>query len=74
MNTVGTPKMSATENETASEAIAPPAMDVVVQGKIGQKLRETYQQVVNEPIPPRLLALLDELKKKEQIPEAEDRS
>jgi len=56
--------------ETASKSIEPgetPAqVDAAIQGTLGRKLRETYDQVVQEQVPERLLQLLDELKKKEQ--------
>jgi hypothetical protein len=40
-------------------------VDPVLQGSIGRKLRDAYQEVVNEDVPPKFLALLQELKKKE---------
>jgi Anti-sigma factor NepR len=33
-----------------------------VMGDLGQKLRELYDSVVNEPIPPRIAAILEQLK------------
>ena len=48
-----------------------PSVDAVIQGKIGQKLREHYHRVVSEPIPDRFLELLEQLKKKDPPP-AED--
>lgn len=40
-------------------------VDPVLQGSIGRKLRDTYQEVVNEEVPAKFLNLLQELKKKE---------
>lgn len=36
-----------------------------LQGQIGKKLRESYSELVSEPIPDRFLQLLQELKSKE---------
>lgn len=40
-------------------------VDPVLQGSIGRKLRDVYQEVVNEEVPAKFLTLLQELKKKE---------
>lgn len=48
-----------------SEERKEPGVDPVLQGSIGRKLRDTYQEVVNEQVPEKFLALLQELKKKE---------
>ncbi len=40
-------------------------VDPLLQGSLGRKLRDTYQEVVNEEVPAKFLALLQELKKKE---------
>ncbi len=40
-------------------------VDSVLQGSLGKRLRDVYQEVVNEEVPSKFLALLDELKKKE---------
>lgn len=40
-------------------------VDAVLQGTLGKKLRETYQEVVAEPVPDKFLNLLAELRKKE---------
>jgi hypothetical protein len=39
---------------------------MAIQGKIGQRLRETYQKVVDEKVPDELLDLLEQLKRKER--------
>jgi hypothetical protein len=43
----------------------PAGVDPVLQGSIGRKLRDAYQEVVNEEVPAKFLTLLQELKKKE---------
>lgn len=37
-----------------------------IQGLLGRKLRENYEEVVKEAVPDKFLLLLDELKKKEK--------
>lgn len=41
------------------------AVDPVLQGALGKKLRESYQEVVAEAVPEKFLTLLAELRKKE---------
>jgi hypothetical protein len=41
-------------------------IDAGIQGAIGRKLRESYEEVVKESVPDKLLAVLEQLKKKEQ--------
>lgn len=41
------------------------SIDAVIQGALGRKLRETYEEVVREEIPDKLLQLLDQLKEAE---------
>jgi hypothetical protein len=43
-----------------------PAVDAHIQGLLGRKLRENYDEVVREEVPDRFLQLLDELKRKEK--------
>ena len=73
MNTSEPPKGCSPHSGKYDDDAATPTVDAVIQSKIGQKLRESYQQVVNEAVPPRFLDLLDQLKKKER-PCAEDGS
>lgn len=40
-------------------------VDSLLQSSLGKKLRDSYQEVVNEEVPEKFLALLDQLKKKE---------
>ncbi len=40
-------------------------VDGLLQSSLGKKLRDSYQEVVNEDVPSKFLTLLDELKKKE---------
>ena len=42
-----------------------PNVDPDLQDTLGQRLREVYQEVVNEDVPDKFLSLLEELKKKE---------
>ncbi len=58
-----------TEDEAQGErgtAEAAPAVDASIQGLLGRKLRENYEEVVKEAVPDKFLLLLDELKKKEK--------
>ena len=41
------------------------SVDSLLQSSLGRKLRDSYQEVVNEEVPKKFLALLDQLKKKE---------
>jgi Anti-sigma factor NepR len=54
-----------TEDE-AQGADAAPAVDASIQGLLGRKLRENYEEVVKEAVPDKFLLLLEELKKKEK--------
>lgn len=42
-----------------------PSVDLAIQGTLGRKLRDTYEQVVKEQVPDKFLLLLQELKEKE---------
>jgi anti-sigma factor NepR-like protein len=58
-----------TEDEARGErgaADGAPAVDASIQGILGRKLRENYEEVVKEAVPDKFLLLLDELKKKEK--------
>jgi hypothetical protein len=59
------PKAGGTEGEHGQGGQAGPAVDATVQGTLGRKLRESYQEVVDEEVPRKFLDLLNELKKKE---------
>jgi hypothetical protein len=50
----------------AAAADPVPAVDAQIQGLLGRKLRENYEEVVKEDVPDRFLQLLDELKRKEK--------
>jgi len=41
-------------------------IDEAIQGALGRKLRESYEEVVKEKVPDKFLQLLDQLKKSEQ--------
>jgi hypothetical protein len=58
-----------TEDEAQAVRVAAeaaPAVDASIQGLLGRKLRENYEEVVKEAVPDKFLLLLDELKKKEK--------
>ena len=40
-------------------------IDEAIQGVLGRKLRESYEEVVREQVPDKFLQLLDQLKKSE---------
>jgi hypothetical protein len=57
------------EDEASGEregADAVPAVDAAIQGLLGRKLRENYDEVVKEQVPQKFLQLLDDLKRKEK--------
>lgn len=41
-------------------------LPVELQGLIGQRLREAYIELINEPVPDRFVALLQKLKQREE--------
>jgi len=43
----------------------PASLDEAIQSAIGRKLRESWQEVVNEKVPDKFRDLLDQLKKSE---------
>jgi hypothetical protein len=47
-----------------STTIQPP-LPMELQGQIGQRLREAYNELVNEPVPDRFVQLLQQLKTRE---------
>lgn len=54
----------AAESDMDDEPAA--GIDTAIQGALGRKLRESYEEVVREEVPDKLLKLLDELKLAEQ--------
>lgn len=42
-----------------------PGLDEAIQGALGRKLRESYEEVVKEDVPDKFLQLLDQLKRSE---------
>jgi hypothetical protein len=52
------------DGETKGE---PAAVDTMVQGALGRKLRESYEEIVKEKVPDKFLQLLDQLKQSEQV-------
>lgn len=65
--------MSTNKSRDAEETkdVCPPAeenavpVDAMLQDALGRRLREVYQEVINEDVPAKLMDLLIELKKKE---------
>jgi hypothetical protein len=41
-------------------------LPVELQGQIGQRLREAYVELINEPVPDRFIDLLQKLKQREE--------
>ncbi|MEM8750652.1 MAG: NepR family anti-sigma factor [Pseudomonadota bacterium] len=41
-------------------------IDSDIQAKLGEKLKDAYSDVINEPVPDRFLDLLDQLEKAEK--------
>ena len=41
------------------------SLPVELQGQIGQRLREAYSELINEPVPDRFVQLLRELKQRD---------
>jgi hypothetical protein len=41
-------------------------IELELQGQIGQRLREAYIELINEPVPDRFLVLLQQLKQREE--------
>jgi hypothetical protein len=62
-----TPKTGSKAMQTndGAEPKAGPSVDTAIQGTLGRKLRDTYDQVVKEQVPDKFLNLLAELKQKE---------
>ena len=54
---------------SAGNADTASPLDGLLQSTIGRKLRDSYQEVVNEEVPSKFLTLLDQLKKKESSSE-----
>jgi hypothetical protein len=68
-NEMSTPKsVQPAQNAVPEEALSmePPAsLDEAIQTAIGRKLRESWEEVVNEKVPDKFRDLLDQLKKTE---------
>ena len=60
------------ENEMETEHNS--SIDVAIQGSLGRKLRESYEEVVREAIPNKLLRLLDDLKEAESAAKPKNES
>jgi hypothetical protein len=42
------------------------SLDAAIQGALGRKLRESYEEVVREAVPDKFLQLLEQLKRSEK--------
>jgi hypothetical protein len=51
--------------DNAADAEPGAGVDAAIQGALGRKLRESYDEVVREAVPDKFLQLLDQLKKSE---------
>ncbi len=51
--------------ESAVDTEPPASVDAAIQGALGRRLRESYEEVVREKVPDKFLHLLDQLKKSE---------
>lgn len=51
--------------ESAVDTEPPASIDAAIQGALGRKLRESYEEVVREQVPDKFLHLLNQLKKSE---------
>ena len=62
-----TPKTGSKAMQTSdgAEPKPEPSVDAAIQGTLGRKLRDTYDEVVKEQVPDKFLNLLAELKQKE---------
>ncbi len=60
---VGSADMATGETHDSGEPAA--TIDAAIQGSLGRKLRESYEEVVKEAVPDRFLQLLNQLKKSE---------
>lgn len=45
--------------------ISPSQLPAELQGQIGQRLREAYNELISEPVPDRFINLLQQLKERE---------
>lgn len=68
--TMNTPKTDPPARDAARDGAAEgePAVsiDAAVQGALGRKLRESYEEIVKEKVPDKFLQLLDQLKQSER--------
>lgn len=60
------PGQSVTAESAMSTTEQTASIDAGIQGALGRKLRESYEEVVRETVPDKFLQLLDQLKKSEQ--------
>lgn len=58
--------------DDANQNSSKPGLKPDAQAKIGEKLKEAYADVVNEPVPDRFLDLLNQLEARSSKPKPED--
>jgi hypothetical protein len=72
MNGPGSENKKTDDEGGAADGV--PAVDSSIQGLLGRKLRENYEEVVKEEVPQKFLQLLEELKRKEKADKNESGS
>jgi hypothetical protein len=63
----GQGQSAAAESTDTDDQVA--SIDAAIQGALGRKLRESYDEVVKEAVPDKFMQLLDQLKKSEKTGE-----
>lgn len=65
MKTDKTSEKSSVANPQNGKTPGTSQLDASLQGNLGKRLREAYDEVVNEEVPAKFLDLLNQLKKRE---------
>lgn len=58
-------KRGSTTPKPVDQSSAEQSRQLILEPWLTEKLRDAYDEIANEPLPPSLLALLDELEKSE---------
>lgn len=56
---------TSSDTKRGGSVVAQAPLPAELQGQIGQRLREAYIKLINEPVPDRFVALLQQLKQRE---------
>lgn len=56
---------TSSDPKNGDQATMQAPLPVELQGQIGQRLREAYIELINEPVPDRFVSLLQKLKQRE---------